>query len=1199
MRAIYSFSIRVYSLILSIASLFHPKAKKLVEGRRQCFDTLSKDLSPNNENIWFHAASLGEFEQGRPLIERIKKEYPNHRIIISFYSPSGYEVRKDYSLADSVVYLPLDTKRNARRFLDLVSPKMIFFIKYEFWFNFIDEIHSRGIELYQVSLILRPNQYFFSWYGKWFAKHLSYFNHHFVQNQETLNLLSSIGIGSASITGDTRFDRVIEIADNAKSFPVIQDFAKDNRLMVCGSTWKEDEDIIALATQNLDIKLIIAPHEIDKSRIDHIKNLFPSSILYTELDNYSPEDIARSRCLIINTIGMLSSLYQYSYISYIGGGFGAGIHNLLEATAHGSPVCFGPNYHRFQEAKDLIDNGGGYSINNANELEEKLDALLDNEEDYKSANDSALGYTRNNSGGTSKIISMLKNSFIIIAIMLGIASCSPYKHISKDGYLLNKNQVNLDNNSLKKDNFQNLIKQDPNTRFLFVRWGMYFYSLSPRGDDSTMGFFNKHVFRSLGEKPVEYDINQKLSSVQEMRKYLLVKGCFDGRVEDSMIYAKRWYNKRDRVKQVYNINLGERYRVDSLSYRSVDKGLSSDIEEVLSASLINKGDYYDEVVLGEERNRIERRLKERGYFDFSKEYILFRIDTNQTEKKVDIEIYFGGRQDGEDNIKFHKYKMRRIYIKPFQRQEISLEEEESIDTTLIYHRQKQGYGLNQYYYISPNPREINPKPLLRSIMFQYDTLFSPIHAERTFSALSGLRNFRFIDISYSKIIDSVRNSDTVQLDAFISLSLSKPILFSTSLEANFSAATNAITDNNPSNFGLQYGLGFQNKNLLKNAEIFSSNLKFAIELRSDIFDKSDSINTWNFVNAFESGIDFALEIPRFLIPFGTKLYSMQFLPSTTIRSGYNFQKRPYFERSIFNLNYGYSWNNKNRYYSVMPIEINLVKMNITNQDYADLIQTFDKRIQYQTTDHLVMDMRFSYMYNGQDIQKRNDFQFLRLNAEIAGNLLYLASSALDMKKNENQEYTVFNIPYAQYIRTDFDYKNYRYLSENTSLVFRAYGGIAIPYANANALPYEKSFFGGGSNNLRAWQLRELGPGSSKRDETQLRFDRSGDMSLGGNIEYRFPLFGVVEGATFLDIGNVWTISKQKGLEGGEFRFDRFYKEFAAGAGLGIRLNIEFLIIRVDMALKLWDPSKDLSDRFVLPNTKLRDLNLNLGIGYPF
>lgn len=375
----------------------------MLKGEKECFDRL-QNLNSEDKVAWFHCASLGEFEQGRPLIEEVKKQFPEYKILLSFYSPSGYESKKDYALADYVVYLPNDTKSNAKKFVKKVNPDLIFFIKYEFWYNYISAL--KGRRLFQVSLILRQNQYFFSWYGKWFAKQLKNFEHFFVQNQQTANLLNKIGYKNVTISGDTRFDRVMTIANNAKSFTEIEKFCEGNqKIILAGSSWLADEKIIQQAVKNLDIKLIIAPHVVGENHINEIQQLFPEAILYSELANNDK----KSNVLIINCIGILSNLYQYCDIAYIGGGFGVGIHNTLEAATFGKPICFGTNYHKFQEAIDLINLKAAYSISNQEELKQVLETLLNNEKIYNQSAEASKDYVKTKIGACKKIIEHLKN----------------------------------------------------------------------------------------------------------------------------------------------------------------------------------------------------------------------------------------------------------------------------------------------------------------------------------------------------------------------------------------------------------------------------------------------------------------------------------------------------------------------------------------------------------------------------------------------------------------------------------------------------------------------------------------------------------------------------------------------------------------------------------------------------------------------
>lgn len=403
MRFLYNIFIHIYILALNLISPFNKKVKIMLKGEKECFDRL-QNLNSEDKVAWFHCASLGEFEQGRPLIEEVKKQFPEYKILLSFYSPSGYESKKDYALADYVVYLPNDTKSNAKKFVKKVNPDLIFFIKYEFWYNYISAL--KGRRLFQVSLILRQNQYFFSWYGKWFAKQLKNFEHFFVQNQQTANLLNKIGYKNVTISGDTRFDRVMTIANNAKSFTEIEKFCEGNqKIILAGSSWLADEKIIQQAVKNLDIKLIIAPHVVGENHINEIQQLFPEAILYSELANNDK----KSNILIINCIGILSNLYQYCDIAYIGGGFGVGIHNTLEAATFGKPICFGTNYHKFQEAIDLINLKAAYSISNQEELKQVLETLLHNEKIYNQSAEASKDYVKTKIGACKKIIEHLKN----------------------------------------------------------------------------------------------------------------------------------------------------------------------------------------------------------------------------------------------------------------------------------------------------------------------------------------------------------------------------------------------------------------------------------------------------------------------------------------------------------------------------------------------------------------------------------------------------------------------------------------------------------------------------------------------------------------------------------------------------------------------------------------------------------------------
>ncbi|RUT77988.1 3-deoxy-D-manno-octulosonic acid transferase [Ancylomarina longa] len=406
---LYKISIHLYVFLINIASLFNPKAKQWVVGRKNIWKEIEKSLQGENKLVWFHAASLGEFEQGRPVIENFKVAYPDYKILLTFFSPSGYEVRKNYEGADFIFYLPADFRKNAKQFMDLTQPKMAFFIKYEFWHYYLKELKDRNIPTYIFSAIFRPNQLFFKSYGTFHRRMLGAFTHLFVQNQESKNLLQGIGLDNVSITGDTRFDRVYSIATSSKTLPEMENFSNARPVIIAGSTWPKDEDNIIryLNTSKSDYKYIIAPHEVDEG---HVKNIVSKInkkwVRYTQA---SKAEIEAAEVVVIDCIGVLSSLYRYGDIAYIGGGFGRGIHNTLEAATFGLPILFGPNYQKFQEAKDLIAIGAAYSYENYRDLEKHFDKYHKNTEFRQTSGQKSKNYVDEMRGASNKILSLIQS----------------------------------------------------------------------------------------------------------------------------------------------------------------------------------------------------------------------------------------------------------------------------------------------------------------------------------------------------------------------------------------------------------------------------------------------------------------------------------------------------------------------------------------------------------------------------------------------------------------------------------------------------------------------------------------------------------------------------------------------------------------------------------------------------------------------
>ena len=395
----------LYRTAIRIASLWNNKAKLWLNGRKNIFDRLRTELrTQDSKIIWFHCSSLGEFEQGRPVIEKLKSQNPGFKFLLTFFSPSGYEIRKDYKGVDWVFYLPLDSKKNAKTFFDIVNLALAVFVKYDYWYYYLNECKKRKIPLLLISGIFRKEQPFFKWYGNLHRSMLNCFTHFFVQDKESLQLLQSINIKNATVAGDTRFDRVSEIAENFTPIEAIEKFCSGLPVLVAGSTWSEDEKLIKDATANFpDLKIIIAPHEIHKEHINQLKSFFPDAVLYSQLRVQSPEAIISDH-LIIDNIGMLSKLYHYSTIAYVGGGFNKGIHNTIEAAVYGNPVLFGPNYKKFKEAIGLIENGGGICITSSNELSTILQKFISDKTALELSGKNSFDFVKQNKGATEKIL---------------------------------------------------------------------------------------------------------------------------------------------------------------------------------------------------------------------------------------------------------------------------------------------------------------------------------------------------------------------------------------------------------------------------------------------------------------------------------------------------------------------------------------------------------------------------------------------------------------------------------------------------------------------------------------------------------------------------------------------------------------------------------------------------------------------------
>lgn len=402
---LYSAGIYVYAGGVKLASLRHPKARKMVAGHREVFTRLKQAVDSWREPVvWLHAASLGEFEQGRPLLEMLRREHPEKRIVFSFFSPSGYEVRKDWKGADAVVYLPFDTPRNVRRFLDIIRPEKAIFVKYEFWRNYLYALWNRNVPTYLISAIFRKDQAFFRRSSAWYRQWLKLYSHIYVQDEGSCALLARYGIENVTVAGDTRFDRVTDIMRQRREIPLLERFRRaggERPVIMAGSSWPEDEKVYAGWVNSHDVRLVIAPHEFDEIRICRLKELFPGAVTYTDAER-DPQLVDGAKVLVMNCFGLLSSAYTYADIAYVGGGFGAGLHNINEAAVYGIPVIYGPNNRKFIEARELREAGGGFEVTDASTFARTADSLLD-PETCRTAGEKASAYIRSKLGATDRI----------------------------------------------------------------------------------------------------------------------------------------------------------------------------------------------------------------------------------------------------------------------------------------------------------------------------------------------------------------------------------------------------------------------------------------------------------------------------------------------------------------------------------------------------------------------------------------------------------------------------------------------------------------------------------------------------------------------------------------------------------------------------------------------------------------------------
>ena len=790
-------------------------------------------------------------------------------------------------------------------------------------------------------------------------------------------------------------------------------------------------------------------------------------------------------------------------------------------------------------------------------------------------------------------INLYRSGYCIFLILfyIFITSCNPTKYVPEGESLLNENHINVNKEGIKKSDLVPYIKQSPNKRIFGTRFYLGLYNLSNINKNK----WPHNWLRKIGEEPVIYDSYAKTKTKDQIKSFVSSKGYFDGKVTDTVETA-------DRKSDVfYNVSLLRPYTIRNLTYEVAD----SNIRKLCFFDSVNcvivRGKPYDVEVLQAEMTRFERFIRDHGFYGFSRDYISFRVDSTVGNRQVDIkyDVKNFTRVDAYNRVAsapFAVYSIKNIYIYPDFISKQALEEGEAylrgFDTTFY-----KGY----YFVTSKKKPEVKYDLIIQSLFLKAGSVYNVTSTEQTQAHLKSLKIYRLVTINYN---DSKEN-ETLQgmelkLDCNIQLTLLSQQSYKIELEGTNSAG-------NP---GGALNLIYQHKNLFHGAELFSMKLKGAYSVYR--------IQDTTLKSVQEYGLETSLKLPKFVVPFiKTEEFIKKFNPSTTLLASYDYQRMPFYTRTIVNAGFGYDW--KAGFYQehiVNPFQLNLV--NVLSIDPAFQAKINSSSYQaFSYKDVLIFGGNYSFIYNNQKIKNSKDYWFLRINAETAGNMLGFGEILTGGKKtiggkrtpegtliDSTKTYKILGLPFAQYVRADIDLRYNFKINDVSSIVYRGFFGIGIPYGNSKEVPFEKQYFGGGANDIRAWQVRTLGPGSYA--DTSKFLNETGDIKLEANAEYRFKLFWILEGALFIDAGNIWSFKKDPARLNAQFTFNNFYNQIAVGTGTGFRFDFKFVIARIDLGIKLRDPllhdaMSTEGSHWIFLNGPYRrkDFTIVLGIGYPF
>lgn len=757
----------------------------------------------------------------------------------------------------------------------------------------------------------------------------------------------------------------------------------------------------------------------------------------------------------------------------------------------------------------------------------------------------------------------------VLLFLLVMASCTGTRYVPDGEYLLNKVDVETGNKDINREELMSYVRQRGNTRILgFFKFHMWLYNLSsPDKPDSWL--------KRTGEAPQIYDEGLAIQSREQIRQYLYNKGYYNATVEFEPDILRKNSKKRNLH---FKIKTGDAWLVDDVKYEIGDSAMQRLFSEGYRPRNLREGAFFDLDMLDRERDHIAGFFKNKGYYYFSKPFVFFEADTLQQHGFADLKMLTelpGGTENDSLRI-FRPYRLNRFTFK------VAVGGQETGENDTIRE------GRNTFVF-SPS-LQYNPKLFRRLNKMESSEWYHAGNAEKTFEGLNRLRQFRFININFREPEDA---PDSAMLDCFVDLSpLSRQ---STSFDVEGT--------NTSGNFGIAGNLNYSHRNLFHGAEILNLKLRGAMERQQAIV-KDESLD----FNTRELGVEATLIVPRLLMPGNFFPSSGNSLPKTLFTLGYNFQRRPDYTRTISTMRLGYEWMTSDyRRHNLNIFDFNLV--NLSRFDPAFINSIYDLYIRGSFTDHLILAANYSFVYNTQSIRTRENYSYLRVSAESSGNFLNLLSHITGAAKTTERDstglkpqeyYKILDTRYAQYVRGDAEFRKGYVLDKYNSVVGRLFFGIGLPYGNFDVLPFEKKYFTGGANGIRAWQVRSLGPGTYRAPEDSYP-NQSGDIKLEANLEYRFKLVRFFEGAFFLDAGNVWAINERDNRSGAQFRPGEFYKQLALGTGTGFRFDFTYFIFRLDLGMKVRDPAQAEYNGWIPGHRKLKgnDFNLSFAIGYPF